>query len=60
MWAWSERLLLVACVVLTVTVGYSFVQRQKHGNNVLYDRIENVGVGVALACVLLALVLGSV
>ncbi len=53
-------LIYLAVASLTVAIGYSFVQRQKHGNDVRYDRIENVGVAIASVCMVAAVLVSVV
>ena len=53
-------LIYLAVASLTVAICYSFVQRQKHGNDVRYDRIENIGVAVASVCMVAAVLVSVV
>jgi hypothetical protein len=53
-------LIYLAVAVLTVAIGWSFDQRRKHGNHVKYDRVENVGVGIASVLMLAAVTISVV
>lgn len=46
--------------ILTVTVGYSFVQRQLHGDAKRLNRIEDIGVAVSTGLMVGAAVLAVV
>ena len=53
-------LIYLAVAMLAVAIFYSFTQRQKHGNHVRYDRVENIGVACAAACMTVAVLVSIV